>query len=153
MKVPSPFRDQRTEVELQLTPMIDCVFLLMVYFVWSSSFVIAEKSLPSELSVAETNGSGQPNEPPPPEADFDDVVIRIAAGATGPVWTVNDEPVASLAELRQVLATIADIKSDAPVILDAGGEVPLGDVIDVFDLSRIVGFEKIGFATSLPVDP
>jgi biopolymer transport protein ExbD len=153
VKVPSPFRDQRTEVELQLTPMIDCVFLLMVYFVWSSSFAIAEKSLPSELSVAEAKGSGQPNEPPPPEADFDDVVIRIATGATGPVWTVNDEPVASLAELRQVLATIADIKSDAPVILDAGGEVPLGDVIDVFDLSRIVGFEKIGFATSLPVEP
>jgi biopolymer transport protein ExbD len=150
VKIPSPFRDQRTEVELQLTPMIDCVFLLMVYFVWSSSFVIAEKSLPSELSVAEAQGSGQPNEPPPPEADFDDVVIRIA---TGPVWTVNDEPVASLAELRQVLATIADIKSDAPVILDAGGEVPLGDVIDVFDLSRVVGFEKIGFATSLPVEP
>ena len=40
MRWPSPFRDRRPAVELQLTPMIDCVFLLMVYFLWSSSFAI-----------------------------------------------------------------------------------------------------------------
>ena len=41
---------------------------------------------------------------------------------------------ASLAELRQMLASIARIKRDAPVILDPASDVPLGDVIDVFDL-------------------
>ena len=61
---------------------------------------------------------------------------------------VNDAPIASLAELRETLAKIARIKRDAPVILDPSGEVPLGDVIDVFDLSRLVGFEKVQFATS-----
>ena len=43
MRIPSPFRDRRTSVELQLTPMIDCVFLLMIYFIWSSSFAVAEQ--------------------------------------------------------------------------------------------------------------
>ena len=37
MRLPT-FATGRTAVELQLTPMIDCVFLLMVYFIWSSSF-------------------------------------------------------------------------------------------------------------------
>ena len=154
MRWPSPFRDRRTQVELQLTPMIDCVFLLMVYFIWSSSFAIAEKTLPSQLS-AQQSGSGtpNPNEPPPPEADFDDIVIRILWTGRSSAWQVNDSPVASLAELRTMLVAIARIKADAPVILDPDQNVPLGDVIDVFDLSRVAGFEKVQFAASVPVEP
>src|SRR6478672_1180434 len=119
MRVPSPFRDRRASVELQLTPMIDCVFLLMIYFIWSSSFAIAEMSLPSKLSAA-TGGSGAANasEPPPPEADFPNVVVRILWNGNSAIWTVNDAPVGSLADLRQTLATVARIKSDAPVVLD-----------------------------------
>jgi biopolymer transport protein ExbD len=149
MRVPSPFRDRRASVELQLTPMIDCVFLLMIYFIWSSSFAIAELSLPSKLS-ANTGGSGatQGSQPPPPEADFPNVVVRILWTGDRAIWTVNDTPVGSLAELRQMLANISRIKSDAPVVLDPASNVPLGDVIDVFDLSRVVGFQKVQFAAS-----
>jgi biopolymer transport protein ExbD len=146
MRVPSPFRDRRTAVELQLTPMIDCVFLLMVYFIWSSSFAIAEMSLPSKLSALPGSGSGGAIEPPPPEADFPNVVVRILWNGAAPIWTVNDRPVATLADLRLTLASVARIKRDAPVVLDPAGDVPLGDVIDVFDLSRLVGFQKVQFA-------
>jgi biopolymer transport protein ExbD len=148
MRWPSPFRDRRTSVELQLTPMIDCVFLLMVYFLWSSSFAIAERTLPSELS-AQASGSGVPPYPaePPPESDFDAVVVRLLGGKLGTIWQVNGTPVASLAELRGTLVALARIKRDAPVILDPDREVPLGDVIDVFDLSRLAGLERIQFAT------
>jgi biopolymer transport protein ExbD len=150
MRCPSPFRDRPTAVELQLTPMIDCVFLLLVYFLWSSSFAIVEMSLPSELSAEQTgSGPANPDEPPPPEADFERIVVRVLDGDGGPAWLVNDTPVASLAELRASLAAIARIKSDAPVILDPDPSVPLGDVIDVFDLSRLVGLKKIQFATSI----
>src|SRR5262245_29352315 len=100
------YTNRRTPVDLQLTPMIDCVFLLMVYFIWSSSFNIAEQSLPSQLSAS--TGSGEPNAgtPPPPEADFEDVVVRILWQNSAPAWTVNDAPIASLAELRQSLAGV-----------------------------------------------
>jgi biopolymer transport protein ExbD len=148
MRIPSPFRDRRSSVELQLTPMIDCVFLLMVYFIWSSSFVVAELTLTSRLSAQAGSSSEASADVPPPEADFDEVIIRILWAGDGPAWAVNDAPIGSLAELRRLLETIARIKRDAPVILDASGNVPLGDVIDVFDLSRLAGFEKIRFATS-----
>src|SRR5436305_13926020 len=148
MRVPSPFRDRRASVELQLTPMIDCVFLLMIYFIWSSSFAIAELSLPSKLSAA-AGASGAANVGrPPPEADFPNVVVRILWNGERAIWTVNDAPLGSLAELRQLLVGISRIKSDAPVVLDPASDVPLGDVIDVFDLSRIVGFRKVQFAAS-----
>jgi biopolymer transport protein ExbD len=153
MRVPSPFRDRRSSVELQLTPMIDCVFLLMVYFIWSSSFAIAEMSLPSKLSAAPSGSAAtSASEPPPPEADFPNVVVRVLWAGSGPIWTVNESPVGSLADLRQTLASIARIKRDAPLILDPASDVPLGDVIDVFDLSRLVGFQKVQFAATAPVE-
>lgn len=149
MRVPSPFRDRPTAVELQLTPMIDCVFLLMVYFIWSSSFAIAEMSLPSKLSTPPGIGAAPgAAKSPPAEADFPNVVVRVLWTGSGPIWTVNDTPVGSLVELRQMLISIARIKQDAPLIIDPASDVPLGDVIDVFDLSRVVGFQKVQFAAS-----
>jgi biopolymer transport protein ExbD len=147
MRIPSLYRD-RKGVELQLTPMIDCVFLLMVYFIWSSSFAIVEKTLPSELS-AETSNSGAGNPAGlPPEADFERVVVRVVWSGSAPLWQVNGAPVDSLTDLRQTLTTIARIKRDVPVVIDPVGEVPLGDVIDVFDLVRLIGIEKVQFAAA-----
>jgi biopolymer transport protein ExbD len=149
MRIPSNYRDRRP-VELQLTPMIDCVFLLMIYFLWSSSFAVAEMSLPSKLSAAPALGGSTPrvNEPPPAEADFPNVVVRILWNGSASVWTVNDVPIGSIDELTQRLTSIARIKRDAPIVLDPASDVPLGDVIEIFDLSRVVGFQKIQFAAS-----
>jgi biopolymer transport protein ExbD len=153
MRIPSPFRDRRKGIELQLTPMIDCVFLLMIYFLWSSSFAVAEMSLASKLSPPTSSGASSSNEPPPAEADFPTIVVRVLWNGATPIWTMNDTPVGSLAELRQQLAAIARIKPDAPIVLDPASDVPLGDVIDVFDLSRVVGFQKVQFAASADTRP
>lgn len=145
MRRPS-FTTRRTPVDLQLTPMIDCVFLLMIYFIFSSNFNIAEQLLPSQLSAAAGSGAASTDTPPPPEADFEDVVVRILWQGSTPTWAVNDTPVPSLAALQQTLAQVARIKRNAPIILHPDAEVPLGDVIDVYDISRLVGFEKVQFA-------
>lgn len=151
MRIPSSYRE-RAGVELQLTPMIDCVFLLMIYFLWSSSFAVAELSLPSRLS-AQTGVSGaRPTGPPPPEADFESVVVRVLRNGGQPAWTVNEASQASLADLRQTLAAIARIQRDVPVIIDPASDVPLGDVIDVFDVTRLAGFSKVQFAATSSVE-
>jgi biopolymer transport protein ExbD len=148
MRRPS-FTTRRTPVDLQLTPMIDCVFLLMIYFIFSSNFNIAEQLLPSQLSAATGSGAASTDTPPLPEADFEDVVVRILWQGSAPTWTVNDSPVPSLAALKQSLAQVARIKRNAPVILHPDPDVPLGSVIEVYDISRLVGFEKVQFAVSL----
>ncbi len=142
MRRPSPFA-RRESLEIKMTPMIDVVFLLLVFFVWTASFQVVEYLLPSELSTLLGNQAAL--EEPPPEADFEDVVIRIHWTGDQPGWTVNDQQADSLAQLQQRLQAIAQVKQDAPVILHPDEEVPLGDVINVFDLSRLVGFEKIQF--------
>ncbi len=142
MRRRSPFA-RREPLEIKMTPMIDVVFLLLVFFVWTASFQVVEYLLPSELSTLLGNQAAL--EEPPPEADFEDVVIRIHWTDDQPGWTINDQQADSLAQLHQRLQAIAQVKQDAPVILHPDQEVPLGDVINVFDLSRLVGFEKIQF--------
>jgi biopolymer transport protein ExbD len=150
MRVPSPFRDQRSGLSLQLTPMIDCVFLLMIYFLWSSSFAMVEMTLPSTLTAQSPNSDAVDAGEVRPEADFESIVVRVQQVGGEVQWTVNDAPIGSLAEVKRILTSIANIKRNAPVVLDATGEVPLGDVIDVFDLSRLAGFERIQFAVQGP---
>ena len=148
MRRPSPYIDRRGDMEIKMTPMIDVVFLLLVFFVWTASFQIVEQVLPSHLSEVAGSLPTDPNEPPPVEEDFDRVVLRVRWVGDRPVWQVNQIDVASLLQVRSRLETIATIKRDAPVILHPDAQVPLGYVIDLYDLARLVGFEKIQFAVS-----
>lgn len=147
MRRESVYTQRRSELDVKMTPMIDVVFLLLVFFVWTASFHIVEHLLPS--SVSAVRGT-QPSDPttPPPEEDFDDVVIRIEWLDTRPGWRVNEEPLTTLDEVRTSLAGIATVKPDAPVILHPDANVPLGHVIDVYDITRMEGFDKVQFAAS-----
>ncbi|MDP6444232.1 MAG: biopolymer transporter ExbD [Pirellulaceae bacterium] len=146
MKRVSMFANRRGGLDVKMTPMIDVVFLLLVFFVWTASFQIVEQILPSNLAQSSGSQESPIDTPPPPEADFDDVVVRILWTVNGPQWQINDQPLASLAAVRDRLERIATIKRDAPVILLPDPDTPLGDVIDVFDLARLQDFEKVSFA-------
>ncbi len=147
MRLPDSNARRGRELEIKLTPMIDVVFLLLVFFIWNARLQKLEYVLPSQLSTATGNQETEAVEPPP-EADFDDVVVRIRWLNQQPSWSINDNPVASLDQLQQRLMTIQRIKTDAPVILHPDRQVPLGHVIDVYDRSRSAGFERIQFAAS-----
>jgi biopolymer transport protein ExbD len=139
MRIPS--YTVKSGVGFNMTPMIDLVFLLMIFFLLGSRLARRENQLALSSPLTE---SGQAL---PPDADFDPVVIRILHTESGPAWEVNSSPVASLDEVRGALAAVARIKRDVPVILDADRSASLGDVIDVLDLSRQAGLTKIQFAT------
>jgi biopolymer transport protein ExbD len=88
---------------------------------------------------------------PLPEEDFDEVVIRLLWDGLQPQWQVNSAPVATLEQVRRTLAALAAIKADAPVIVHPDPEVPLGHVIDLYDLTRLEGFQKVQFTASEPL--
>jgi biopolymer transport protein ExbD len=146
VKYPSVYTGRDSGLDVKMTPMIDVVFLLLVFFVWTASFQIVEHLLPSRLLP--TAGQGNPTDIDPEEADFERVVIRVLASSGRPLWLVNDVPRSSLAEVGETLEGLAGIKPDASVILDPDPAIPLGDVIDVYDLARLAGFAKIQFAAS-----
>ena len=66
------------------------------------------------------------------------------------------KPVALLAHDEHIqlrmMQSIADVKIDAPIILHPDSEVPLGYVIEAYDVSKQVGFQKVSFAVN-PTQP
>ncbi len=147
MKIPSSTTARGDGLDsTTMTPMIDVVFLLLVFFVWTASITSIEYLLPSTLSA--TPGSAAATSEPPPPPDLDPVVVKIVWLGDRPGWFVSGRAVRELAQVRETLQSVAEIKSDLPVIIDPAGDVPLGDVIDVYDTARRAGFEKIQFAAS-----
>jgi biopolymer transport protein ExbD len=148
MRAPSVFDRRRGEISISMTPMIDVVFLLLIFFLWSVGSHVAEYVLPSQLAVSGGTSRQPTLQDPPPEMDFDAIVIRLLWDGRAVNWTVNDAPLTNLTEVRGFLASIGKIKRDMPVILHPDPQVPLGDVINVYDAARLERFEKIQFAAS-----
>ncbi|WP_442484024.1 ExbD/TolR family protein [Aeoliella sp. SH292] len=136
-------RFQQHSTELSMTPMIDVVFLLMVFFVCTASFKAAELVLPSNLLVSSSATVDVPIEPPD---DLERIVIEIGTTDSGVAWRVNDQPTATRDQLRELVEAIASVDSTLPVVIDCQDAVPLAEAISVYDLARSLGLEKVQFA-------
>ena len=51
MRRPPYHRDDRGRLDVKMTPMIDVIFLLLIFFVSTASFQAAEETLPTNLSL------------------------------------------------------------------------------------------------------
>ncbi len=130
-----------------MTPMIDVVFLLLVFFVWTSSFQAAEQLLPGRVSQkAGSRATNVNTPPPPPQDDFDEMVIRVVGEGDAVAYLLNDQPVAGLAELRERLAAIVSIEDAAPVIIDPDPEAGLGAAMDAYDTALLAGATEVAFS-------
>jgi biopolymer transport protein ExbD len=139
---------RESDMDSTMTPMIDVVFLLLVFFVWTSSFQAVEALLPSRLA-AESGGQAAPPIEISPEFDFDQVVVRVdwQEGRVG--WQINDAPLDSLEHLRSALDQIHTVQPQAPIIVHPFEQVPLAHVIQAYDLARLSGFTKVSLAADL----
>lgn len=141
-----PYHRDAGRMEVKMTPMIDVIFLLLIFFVCTASFRAVEEVLPSNLLLPGAIGAETPIDPD--LADLDEIVVKILWSDDHAHWRINDEDYHRLADVRAVLTSVAQVKSDLPVILDVDGSVPLENVIDVYDLCRRIGLVKIQFAAS-----
>jgi len=126
-----------------MTPMIDVVFLLLIFFVCTASFQAVELVLPSNLLVSGTSDMAAPVELPD---DLEQIVVEVVPAGRGATWQVNEQPCDSRLDLEQLLVAIAQIDSSLPVVVDCDDRVPLGEAIAVYDLCRAVGLVKVQFA-------
>ncbi len=119
------FAEPRPRRRPGLTPMIDVVFLLLVFFMLAARFGI-ETSLP--LSAG--GGDDAPWEGPPR-------LIRVLPEAV----TLNGQAVA-LADLPARLAPLMP-DADAPVLLRAGDGADLSRLVAVIDVLRAAGWRRL----------
>jgi biopolymer transport protein ExbD len=144
MRRPPYQREDRGRLDVKMTPMIDVVFQLLIFFVCTASFQAMEEILPTNLRGP---GLAEAQTPLDPElAELEEVLVKVILQNGRPGWLVNERPCANLAELRGVLAQLARLRADLPVILDIEPDVAIGDVVNVYDLCRLAGFKQIQFA-------
>lgn len=151
MKTSGYDRTSKARFDVQMTPMIDVVFQLLIFFVCTVSFQQPEKSLSASPKLTLAAGGGQSNRPVPPELeDLRQVDVGVARRDGRTEWTVNGDPCASLADVRSRLAALAKVRQFnkiVPVVLAVADEVPMADAIDVYDLALLLGYEKVQFVT------
>lgn len=117
---------------LMIIPMIDIIFFLMVFFLFSTLQMVYQKSMPVNLPVA----SSSHQEVPKPVAItlMKDGIISIG------------DTVVSIEEIKPRVEQLAD-KADTPVILRADENVEHGKVIKVMDEIKSAGVTKLSIAT------
>lgn len=141
MKLPNQFARHR-DLDVMMTPMIDVVFLLLIFFVCTASFQIAEHLLPTQLqgpgSIADLESEEW--------KDLEQIVLRGRWENEQVTWSVNDRPCANVRDIQALLAALAKIDQTLPVIVDPDEQLQLDQVIRVYDSCRLAGFERIQFA-------
>jgi biopolymer transport protein ExbD len=131
----------------QIAPMIDVVFLLLIFFVCASVGRIRESLLSIDLSRGEVEAAqAAPPEPRPVEAA--DVWLRLYPSPAGDRTLVemNRHEFADLGPLEAALRELGELSPESPVVLDIDPDVPAGDVIRVDDACRAAGFQQINYA-------
>lgn len=128
-------RRSRITANVDMTPMIDIVFQLIVFFLVSTTFAVVpgiKLNLPQSTTSEGTSVQG----------------ITIYADKDG-VMFFNDKEV-SMENLGQELMSF-DIgtskKEEFPVSLEADSEVTNGTIVKIFDVIRQSGFSLINLRT------
>ncbi len=133
-------RPGRQSILLQMTPLIDVVFLLLSYFLFTFSFRPVEGILPSDLALA--------SKTPRPRVEQPDkhAIIHIIETGSSVRYFLDQWPAASLKELG---AMVAELPDSTLFVIDAEPVVTYRYVVDVYNFLLQRRFRKIVF----PIDP
>jgi len=129
----NPKSSKRLEAMIDVTPLIDVVFLLLIFFMITTTFVNNPGMV---VDLPKANSSDSPSQM---------VDLTIAVTLEGEIIFQNRK--VSLSELEAELESLAKDKSSTTVIVQADSATQHGTVVKVMDLAKTAGFEKLAIAT------
>lgn len=138
----------RRPLEIAMTPMIDVIFLLLVFFLATSSFQLVEKMLPASVSkTAEQLGGGTESPTEPTDDAVEQIVIKLETRNGQTIATMNGVALTDWTELESRLQAIRLARADVPVIIDPAADVTAAVVVKAYDWSRLAGLSRVYLAT------
>jgi biopolymer transport protein ExbD len=123
----------RDEADLDITPMLDIVFIMLIFFIVTTSFVKE-----SGIAISTPQASSA--------SDQENVNIFIGITAEGEIW-IDRRPV----DPRSVRAIVARLHAEKPqgsVIIQSDEASTTRVLVDVMDQVRLAGVEKIAIAAT-----
>lgn len=136
------FKRQRNQaVDVNLTPLIDVVFLLLIFFMVSTSF-----TKESHLSLNLPEASGE-------EATDSPKSIEILIDANGQ-YVVNQHSLVStrIETIKAALAEVSAGDSKLPLTITADAKTPHQAVITAMDAAGQMGFTQLSLTTKRPAE-
>ena len=124
------FRDE-DETEINITPMLDIVFIMLIFFIVTTSFV-------KEPGI-------DPQRPPAQTAQEQSRAnVLIAISSTGEIWM--DKRAVELAEVRVMVEAILSENPESSAVIIADEEADSGILIDLMDQIQLGGIGNISIA-------
>ena len=123
---------KRDEAEINITPMLDIVFIMLIFFIVTTSFV-------SEFGVDVNRPSNAPV-----EVQDQDEVIAVRIDANDRIFVQE-----RLVDVRRVRANIESglaLQPQAAVVVIADRMADAGLLVRVVDQARVAGAEKVSLA-------
>jgi biopolymer transport protein ExbD len=132
------FKNEDEDVEINMTPMLDVVFILLIFFIVTTSF-IRESGI--EVNRPEARKT----------ANLPQKAILIAINSDNLIW-VDRHPI----DLRTVRRNIERLLADSPestIIIQADEAARTGVLISVLDQAKLAGALSISVATDAERTP
>lgn len=129
---------QPVSAGMQLAPMIDIVFLLLIFFIVTWQFSRSETEL--NVSVPTAEEGTELNRPK------GEIIINVLKEGVIKVEGVEVD----LVQLHQKLKAIAEQFENQPVRIRGDGEVAYQRIVEVIDTCQKSGIWNISFATQRP---
>ena len=140
MKLSSRSRDT-AKLELQMTSMIDCVFLLLIFFMVTSSFSLAERELDSAIKVRRAAATQTPSDLQPA------IVEVVRSGGAAFVFKIGGRETTDLEELTSVLRNFEN-KSEGAIVR-APDDAPFAMAATAIQACKNAGFALVSY---VPMD-
>ena len=126
---------RRVSRTLDLVPLINIVFLLLIFFMLTSTLATPDAF---EVALPESKQGRDIGAQP---------LVILIAGDGG--LALGDRPTV-LADLQEAVAAARAERPEAPILIKADAQATTADVSAVLRRTRAAGVERVGLATEVP---
>lgn len=128
-------RKTETAIAVDIAPLIDIVFILLIFFLLTTTFV-------QDQGVAVTKPQASQTQPLDPQS------LRVSITASGSLFTGGRQ--VEMSELRQEMQAFVRRQPDGAVVVVPDEAVPAGRLVEVMDQARLAGARDVALATRSP---
>lgn len=127
---------RKEELDVNMTPLIDVVFLLLIFFMVSTTF-----DRESEIEITLPEAAASP-------VEKEDFTLEVTVDAEG-TYYINGQRVINtdIETLKKALKLAAGKHENPPIVVSADAKAPYQSVVTVMDAARQLDFVHLNFAT------
>ncbi|MFO0917556.1 MAG: biopolymer transporter ExbD [Planctomycetaceae bacterium] len=142
MRIPAA-RSRSPGFEQTMTPLIDIVFQLLIFFVCASTGHLREFLLPTDFAAG---GIAAQVAQIPIDRPISRVWVRLVRAGDVTLTEIEGTAYRPEDNVRSLLRNLAEVADEAPLILEIEDDVPVEDVVGIVDDCKSAGFQSVQFS-------